>query len=119
MGMVFVIQRLPVAAAFLFGGGSSGCFGPGGPRRFGDRLRFAFERPDEIFARFIVEELPPGLTGLLVAGIFAAAMSSLSSSINSLASASAYDFWAPARGVVRKRSPRHTPQRAKEPGRAG
>ena len=59
----------------------------------------AFERPDEIFALFIVEELPPGLTGLLVAGIFAAAMSSLSSSINSLASASAYDFWAPARGI--------------------
>ncbi|MGD8698743.1 MAG: hypothetical protein PVJ43_05600, partial [Gemmatimonadales bacterium] len=57
-----------------------------------------FERPDEIFALFIVEQLPPGLTGLLVAGIFAAAMSSLSSSINSLASASAYDFWAPARG---------------------
>jgi SSS family transporter len=26
----------------------------------------AFERPDEIFALFIVEELPPGLTGLLV-----------------------------------------------------
>ncbi len=58
-----------------------------------------FERPDEIFALFIVEELPPGLTGLLVAAIFAAAMSSLSSSINSLASASAYDFWAPARGI--------------------
>jgi Na+/proline symporter len=59
-----------------------------------------FDRADEIFARFIVEELPPGLTGLLVAGIFAAAMSSLSSSINSLASASAYDFWAPARGLA-------------------
>ncbi len=59
-----------------------------------------FDRADEIFARFIVEALPPGLTGLLVAGIFAAAMSSLSSSINSLASASAYDFWAPARGVA-------------------
>lgn len=59
----------------------------------------SFERPDEIFALFIVDELPAGLTGLLVAGIFAAAMSSLSSSINSLASASAYDFWAPARGV--------------------
>lgn len=61
----------------------------------------AFERPDEIFALFIVNELPPGVTGLLVAGIFAAAMSSLSSSINSLASASAYDFWAPARGLER------------------
>ncbi len=61
----------------------------------------AFERSDEIFALFIVNELPAGLTGLLVAGIFAAAMSSLSSSINSMASASAYDFWAPARRIDR------------------
>jgi solute:Na+ symporter, SSS family len=60
----------------------------------------AFERSDEIFAFFIVEQLPPGVTGLLIAGVFAAAMSSLSSSINSLASASAYDFWAPLRGLV-------------------
>jgi Na+/proline symporter len=59
-----------------------------------------FERSDEIFARFIVEQLPPGVTGILIAGIFAAAMSSLSSSINSLASAAAYDFWAPLRGRV-------------------
>ena len=55
----------------------------------------AFDRTDEIFARFIVAELPSGVTGLLIAGVFAAAMSSLSSSINSLASASAYDYWAP------------------------
>ncbi|HKJ02129.1 MAG TPA: hypothetical protein VJ997_06730, partial [Longimicrobiales bacterium] len=55
----------------------------------------AFERSDEIFATFIVEQLPPGITGLLIAAVFAAAMSSLSSSINSLASASAYDYWAP------------------------
>ena len=60
----------------------------------------SFDRSDEIFARFIVEQLPPGVTGLLIAGIFAAAMSSLSSSINSLASASAYDFWAPLKGLV-------------------
>ena len=59
----------------------------------------AFERADEIFARFVVEELPTGVTGLLIAGVFAAAMSSLSSSINSLASATAYDFWAPLAGV--------------------
>jgi Na+/proline symporter len=59
----------------------------------------AFDRSDEIFARFIIDALPPGVTGLLVAGVFAAAMSTLSSSINSLASASAYDFWAPAAGV--------------------
>ncbi len=56
-----------------------------------------FERSDEIFPRFILEALPIGLRGLLIAAVFAAAMSTLSSSINSLASATAYDFWAPAR----------------------
>jgi SSS family solute:Na+ symporter len=60
----------------------------------------SFERSDEIFALFIVEQLPPGLTGLLIAGVFAAAMSSLSSSINSLASATAYDYWAPLAGAA-------------------
>ena len=58
-----------------------------------------FESGDEIFARFIVEELPAGVTGLLIACVFAAAMSSLSSSINSLASATAYDYWAPIAGA--------------------
>ncbi len=58
-----------------------------------------FASTDEIFATFIVEQLPPGLTGLLIAGVFAAAMSSLSSSINSLASATAYDYWAPMVGA--------------------
>jgi SSS family solute:Na+ symporter len=58
-----------------------------------------FASTDEIFATFIVQQLPPGLTGLLIAGVFAAAMSSLSSSINSLASATAYDFWAPLVGA--------------------
>ena len=59
-----------------------------------------FARSDEIFATFIVQSLPSGVTGLLIAGVFAAAMSSLSSSINALASSSAYDFWAPAVGAV-------------------
>ncbi len=58
-----------------------------------------FERSDEIFAKFLLEGLPPGVTGLLIAAVFAAAMSSLSSSINSLASASAYDYWAPLAGA--------------------
>ncbi|MEX0980303.1 MAG: sodium:solute symporter, partial [Gemmatimonadota bacterium] len=60
----------------------------------------AFPSPDEIFPTFIIDELPVGITGLLIAGIFAAAMSSLSSSMNSLASASAYDFWAPLAGAT-------------------
>lgn len=50
---------------------------------------------DEIFAKFIVEQLPTGLSGLIVAALFAAAMSSLSSSLNSLASATSLDLYKP------------------------
>ena len=58
----------------------------------------AFPRSDEIFARFIVEALPAGVRGLLIAAVFAAAMSTLSSSINALSSTTAYDFRARTRG---------------------
>lgn len=50
---------------------------------------------DEIFAKFIVEQLPIGLSGLIVASLFAAAMSSLSSSLNSLASSTTLDLYKP------------------------
>jgi Na+/proline symporter len=50
---------------------------------------------DEVFAKFIVQELPPGFSGLIVAAILAAAMSTLSSSINSLASATTLDLYKP------------------------
>jgi len=58
----------------------------------------AFERTDEIFMTFIVEQLPAGLTGLLIAGLLASAMSSLSSALNSLASSSLYDIYQPLFG---------------------
>jgi SSS family solute:Na+ symporter len=48
---------------------------------------------DEIFPKFIVEALPSGLSGIIIAGIFAAAMSSLSGSLNSLASSSMLDIY--------------------------
>ena len=47
---------------------------------------------DAIFPLFIVQQLPPGIAGLLIAGIFAAAMSSLDSSMNSAAAAIVHDF---------------------------
>lgn len=58
----------------------------------------AFATPDEVFPRFILEGLPPGLTGLIVAAIVAAMMSTVSSSLNSLASAAANDVVGPLRG---------------------
>jgi solute:Na+ symporter, SSS family len=54
-----------------------------------------FDTADEIFPRFILEELPAGVTGLVIAGILAAAMSTVSSSLNSLASATTMDIYAP------------------------
>lgn len=58
----------------------------------------AFPVPDEIFPRFIVEGLPPGISGLIVAGILAAMMSTVSSSLNSLASATTHDLYGPLTG---------------------
>ncbi len=48
---------------------------------------------DEIFPKFIVENLPTGLAGLVIAGVFASAMGSLSSSISSLASSTYLDLF--------------------------
>jgi len=53
---------------------------------------------DEIFTKFIVEEIPAGLSGLIIAAILAAAMSTLSSSINSLASSTTLDLYKPYLG---------------------
>jgi SSS family solute:Na+ symporter len=59
---------------------------------------------DEIFPRFIIERLPAGLAGLVVAGILAAAMSTISSSINALASSMTHDLYA---GWTGRRDPAH------------
>ena len=49
-----------------------------------------FNNNDELFARFIVNEMPSGLSGFVIAGILAAA---LSSSLGALASATVTDVW--------------------------
>lgn len=61
-------------------------------------------RGDAIYPTFVVERLPAGLAGLVVAAILAAAMSTVASSLNSLASASTHDFYAPLSG---RRDPEH------------
>src|SRR5262249_33881648 len=54
---------------------------------------------DEIFPAFIVRSLPHGIAGLVIAAIFAAAMSNLSGSLNSLASTTVLDFYQPLTGA--------------------
>lgn len=50
------------------------------------------EQTDQIVPWFVVQQLPSGVAGLVIAGVFAAAMSSLDSSMNSMASAWTTDF---------------------------
>lgn len=52
---------------------------------------------DQLFAFFIVNYMPLGLAGLTLAAVFAAAMSTLSSSLNSSATALINDVWLPMR----------------------
>jgi len=56
---------------------------------------------DEIFPVFIVQTLPHGISGLVIAAIFAAAMSNLSASLNSLASTTVLDFYGPMGGAAK------------------
>jgi SSS family transporter len=50
---------------------------------------------DRIFPTFIVNHVPHGVAGIMIAAIFAAAMSNLSSALNSMASTTVVDFYRP------------------------
>jgi SSS family solute:Na+ symporter len=59
------------------------------PERLGD----AVTKGDQVFPYFIGRELPPGLTGLVLAGLVAATMSTLSSDLNSFSACVVSDFY--------------------------
>lgn len=60
---------------------------------------------DFIFLNFVINNLPKGVVGLLIAVMFSAAMSSMASELNALASTTTVDLY--KRSVRRERSPRH------------
>ncbi|MEN8376844.1 MAG: sodium:solute symporter [Gemmatimonadota bacterium] len=57
-----------------------------------------FATNDEVLTAFVIERFPPGLAGLIVAALLAAAMSTVSSSLNALASSTTLDLYAPLTG---------------------
>lgn len=56
-------------------------------------VNMALDNVDNTFPWYIVSQLPAGLSGLLIAGIFAAAMSSTEASMNSTATLLTTDFY--------------------------
>lgn len=58
------------------------------------------ERPDTVFPRLIAAYAPPGVAGLLVAGLLAAIMSSVDSALNSASTLVIVDFIKPRRPAL-------------------
>jgi solute:Na+ symporter, SSS family len=58
-----------------------------------EQLSPVIQNTDSIFPWYIVTQLPQGVSGLLIAAVFAAAMSSLDSSMNSVATVVTTDFY--------------------------
>ncbi len=56
-------------------------------------LDITMGQSDAIFPFFMMSQMPAGLAGALIAAIFAATMSTISSNINSVATAFSIDFW--------------------------
>lgn len=52
-----------------------------------------YDDTNHVFPRFMLERLPIGLVGLLIAVVFAAAMSSMDSELNSLSTSTVVDLW--------------------------
>jgi SSS family solute:Na+ symporter len=61
---------------------------------------------DRVFPHFIAKHLPPGITGLLIAAVFAAAMSTVSTSLNSSATLIMSDYY--RRFINAEASPRQS-----------
>lgn len=78
---------LPVSLLFFFLGSCLFSFYQAYPERLGDLTG------DEVLPHFLVSELPTGFAGLLIAAIFAAAMSSIDTSLNSSATVTLTDLW--------------------------
>jgi solute:Na+ symporter, SSS family len=83
---------LPVSAIFFFIGTALFAYYTANPEALAEPYRDP-ARSDSVFPYFIVSVLPPGVTGLLIASIFAAAMSTISSSLNSSATIILNDYY--------------------------
>lgn len=56
-------------------------------------LNFTMQNTDAIFPHFIMSKMPVGVAGMLIAAIFSATMSTVSSNVNSIATAFTTDFY--------------------------
>jgi len=58
---------------------------------------YQIDETGKVFVSFILREMPAGLSGLMIAGLVAAGLSSVNSSLNSMANTIVTDFYQPLR----------------------
>lgn len=58
-----------------------------------DISSIGINKADEIFPKFIIDVLPVGISGIIIAGLFAAAISTIAGSISSLSSSTIFDIF--------------------------
>ena len=86
---VFAIMAIPATLLFFSIGTSLFTYYKTYPKELDQTMQIS----DAVFPWYIINNLPIGISGLVIAGIFSAAMSSLSSSMNSAATVFIEDFY--------------------------
>ena len=91
--LVCVVSSLPIWAFYMFIGTSLYVFFQVFPTVEAAEMINGVRKAEQIFPYFILNFLPPGLTGLVIAAALAAAMSSLDSSINAISTVGVVDIY--------------------------
>ena len=99
--MTGILSCVPIWLLFMFLGGLLWAFYQADPSALPPEVG---QVKDNIIPHFIMTELPPGLLGLLLAGLLAAAMSSMDSDLNSVAAVVLQNFYRRMRPGAAQRS---------------
>lgn len=102
--------RVPIWAFFFFLGTALYVYFKAFPSADAAAMLSGAQKAEQILPYFVINYLPPGLTGVVLAAALAAAMSSIDSSINSISTISVVDLY--KRYVVKGRSDKHYLQSA-------
>ena len=97
--------NIPIWAFFMFLGTALYVFFQVFPTSAAAEMLDGTQKAEDILPYFIMNNLPPGVAGLIIAAAIAAAMSSLDSSINAMATVGVHDVY--RRHLVKDREDKH------------
>ena len=102
---VTVLSSIPIWAFYMFIGTSLYVFFKVFPTNVSGEILEGTRKAEQILPYFIMNYLPPGITGLVISAALAAAMSSLDSSINAISAVGIVDIY--RRHLVKDQDDKH------------